>query len=498
MTRVFYGTQRGASNKHSERNSQAWNPRSHHRHTNYERPSPPRQHKIPEEFFSITKKHFIILKCVHHQCNLENGFPPSLVKKTDLLTQSVNPAFKDDTFRSRLEAVSSEWCGAVHQAMKEHYASLVDQAINFISNNGIPSDLLERSLQLTIRWARTHLGRKLKDVSLDKAISLIKCHQLIVHPSSSSAPDLFQTDSTCSHPITGFRVPVPIEPSSFKEIFDRGTQTDPSCNVSTSTLTSLEVSVGLEVPTPLPAVLPMRSIPSENRDPSEAFAPCLEAIPSSSTSALVASPESLNSNEAFTPHVDLDDNPLEQNNPRPLDSLVQTKIVDLNTLSSKDTDSVVLNFSRSRIILGDTTIKNFRLDDCSVFSTDKGRLSYFKQVLQSVKSIHENVQSFTICISSLDAKNKPNTNYTTLRSVLYNAKRLFPNASLSVLLPCIPDDATETVRNDLEALIQTILLRSPTGCDIIQLPGNFSVACNTWSCNETEVIFKHIESFLSL
>lgn len=482
MTRVFYGSQNRANN-HSERRPGMRAPYSHHRGHNprFQRASnnAPRQHKIPAEFFGITKQHFVLLKCVHHQSVLEGGSPPSLIKKVDLISESVNPAFVNDAFRSRMKAISSEWCSAVQQALLGHYSSLVADAIQFISSNGIYADLLERSLQMVIRWSRSQLGKKLSDGVLDKAITMIKTHQLLIErtpPGCSNTSAPYNDDrSTQGHsfPLNGFvayQFPAPFDvPSaslSLKEVADKDTQTDVMVGSPIRTVASHGSSICDDT---------VGSPSSHTVDPSVSMSEGIVATHSAVEKDL---------NQPTT------------------SALVQTKIVDVNTLSSRGAssnsfDRFHLDTSKSTVILGDVNLRDLDVENSAIFSTDKGRLSFFKQYLQTFHSVHENVSNFVLCLSSLDEKNKHATNYSTFRSVVYNAKRIFPNAKISILPNIIAMSTDDDLRTDIREFNDTITQKLRSVCELIPVPEDFSVKDNFWSASERNFVFRCLKDFLS-
>lgn len=490
MARVFYGTQHRRNNLDRKGGARSTNPR---RHVDRDPANVPR-FLIPPEYFELTRKHFLLLKCYHHQSALEKGFPPSLAKKIDLLSAEVNPAFKNEAFRVRMRSIRDEWCGSVKQTLKEHYAERITETISFITSNGMPSDLLDRSLQIVVRWGRKQLGKRLTDEVLDKAISSINKSQLLLDPEfpvhADPAPVPNPESLTGSFPRNGFIFrPFPNPPTSdlvpssvlLKEVYDKDTQTDSVVDsgvVEALTLTDvdgvLESSTRTEVFSEAlaPSVLPVvDNIP-------QARAPSVNDIVLDTASATTSTPEDISTIPSTG-------------------ALVQTRIVNMNTVTSTgSTDRFNLDLTKSRLVLGDTNLKDLRLEDSSVFSTEKGRLSFFKTYLQSSRGVHEGVSDVVICLSSLDEKNKPNTNFTTFRSVLYNTKRLFPNAKVSVVLNCIPLSSEESVRRDLKEFNQMIVNRLVSLCDVVQLPDTFTVKGNLWNASERDVVYKAIKDFL--
>jgi hypothetical protein len=110
------------------------------------------------------------------------------------------------------------------------------------------------------------------------------------------------------------------------------------------------------------------------------------------------------------------------------------------------------------------------MEDCSLVASPKGRLCFFKDRLQSKSTVHENVRAFIICLSILDAGNKVSTNFPTLRSLLYNARRFFPNARLGVVQGFSLADFPSEKRAAFKDFLVTIEQRVPAGCELLQTP----------------------------
>ena len=137
----------------------------------------------------------MILKSVHHLESLRAGLPPSLAKKRDLLSGTVNPAFKNDYFESAVTAITAIWSESVLKALRQHYTGLLEEATAHISKYPIPSGILDTSIQMVLKWARTQLGRKLLDEEIDKALSIIFANQRLLegHGVQKSQPSLVPT-----------------------------------------------------------------------------------------------------------------------------------------------------------------------------------------------------------------------------------------------------------------------------------------------------------------
>lgn len=456
----------------------------------------PKRERIPPEYFEVTKHHFILLKCLHHHDALLQDFPPSLVKKSEILGNSVYPAFRNDAFRTRMEEITENWRSSVNSALLDHYYELISNAYEFISLHGMPSDLLDMSIRMVTRWARKQLGRKLSDVTLDKAISEIKSQQLVVERTPIAKPEVpkngvFSRDDSVQHRT---QVSDGCTQTEFSDIqttlaSDGFTQTvlEPSITDPFHVRAALAShNVDLDADTSAAEVSPSALAP---RDPS-ALAPRDPSALAPREPSALAPPDLVNLAEepSFPP-------PQPSSSAPPGGSLVQATLVDLASISTK-TSSGPLDLTKSKVILGDTNFRDLKIEDSTVFSSEKGRLSFFKQHLQSIHGIFEEVSDFVLCLSSLDEKNKTSTNLQALRSLLYNARRLFPNAKVSLLLQCISKSSSESVKGLITEFHSSIRTKLSDVCDIFSLPESFTVSDNSWSPSEKETVYRYVQDFL--
>ena len=159
----------------------------------------------------------------------------------------------------------------------------------------------------------------------------------------------------------------------------------------------------------------------------------------------------------------------------------ESQATDSATLSTASLRQTELNFSGTfslpplllsapepTVILGDQELCGLKLEQRStVLASRKGRLSFFKERLHSMSSVHETVTVFVICLSTLDAGNKVSTNFCSLRNLLYNARRIFPNAQLGVLQGFRSSALTAENRQSMEDLLTMISERQPAGCVLL-------------------------------
>lgn len=401
--------------------------------------------KIPPEYFSITREHFVIIKSMHHLSCLQEGLPPSLWKKLNMLTESVNPAFKNDYFFCAVDEISLTWRNSVLDALRNHYDGLIAGALDFISSFPMPADLLKLSVELVMKWSRSQLGRKLHDAVLDEALSLIHQNQLLENVPSCSPSDA---------------VPANDHPRVYERLTSTvGTQTETS-SVENATLSCAPTSDSLSKITP---------DETENGAPNDSGF----STPDSDLSAAAPSSSS------------------QRTQPAAPESFLLPSI---DGTPKRATE--FLNCCKRAIILGDTNLHNFQLEDCSFLGSRKGRLSFYKQWLQPVQDIYEDITDFVVCLSYLDAANKPSTNFAVLRSVLYHARRLFPNARLSVLLFCIPRNAQKTHKTNMQELSDLISTKRPVDCELIPLPEEISSQNGTWNQLSRNLVLENLKAFL--
>ena len=70
-----------------------------------------------------------------------------------------------------------------------------------------------------------------------------------------------------------------------------------------------------------------------------------------------------------------------------------------------------------------------------------------------------------ICLSYSDGTNKTVTNFTSIRTLLYHARRVFPNARLAVTLGLPTDDLQTSVKENVQELFEMIKEKRPAGCE---------------------------------
>ena len=393
-----------------------------------------------------------------------------------LLNDSVRPAFSNDFFKTRVYEISERWCNDVLSELCTHYEDQIAAAAHEISTKPLPKNLLEVSLNLVRKWARTQLGNRLPDSTLDEAFSLILSKQQLVpeHTEPSSA------------------APLPVDAgvlcSRFRSI---GVQAsgDPPVPVTTS------------VPTPGVGV----DVSLQTSEPTASNIPHLQVSPS----LPVPRPRKRRSSRtSSSPDVDLDrsssttlsgdqDGAKEEPNAVPVpppsseDCLTQLDLFGSPVESEKPIDS---SFPSPIVILGDDNVQRLKMENATSFGPANGRLSHLKKLLYGSQGSYPNVEKFILCLSLLDKTNLPSTNLTTCKSLIYHAHKIFPNASFHIVPLGVPERASHTVVNNIDSFNALLANRKPSFCNLVDIPSDCVVKSKNhlWDSNFCEFVIKKL------
>ena len=163
----------------------------------------------------------------------------------------------------------------------------------------------------------------------------------------------------------------------------------------------------------------------------------------------------------------------------------------------KSTTTTTFDACKENVILGDSNLEDFKHSSCSVLSHANGRLSHYKALLATTRNIHEHVQRFFICLSTLDSANNFATNSTALKSLLGAAHRVFPKAQLFVMLlgydPLLPPE----MRNNIQALNNFVICKHPSSCLHVAAPQDFSVQNHQWSAAVRQSVYNKLSNSLN-
>ena len=156
-----------------------------------------------------------------------------------------------------------------------------------------------------------------------------------------------------------------------------------------------------------------------------------------------------------------------------------------------------INSTKGSLVFGDDNVRDFESENACVVSEKNGRLSFFKQVLQKCEP-QPSVSSFVFCLSLLDRSNLPSTNFSTLRSILYLAKKVFPNARLAVSMYGTPAGSSSTITQFTTEFTTLIETRAPADCTVLGPPAPFLAANCTLGKATKDAVFSSIKKFLNL
>jgi hypothetical protein len=456
----------------------------------------PRSHplRIPERYFSLTRSHFAILKCLHHRRMLRKGLPISLQHKAEFLTNSVRPAFQNDMLTVAVEQATNLWCSSVETLLRKHYDETLKEALEHISNDALPENLLDLSLNMVVKWAQRQLGKKLHDTDLDEAMSLIRASQQLTNNERVSQTGLRSSTNLVCNPVCNQSVPqrvcaavqtdpvldavLPVpskpSPSTAPTTLDLGTQLETSLSESkadTSTDSGLQLLVSSATPP---------DTESQQVDASVLVNPGFDAGPAAGETPL---PET----SAHTPAPA----PSSQGEGR---TSTQTTLFGLPP--GRCTSSGPVDFSKENIVFGDSNLVGFSHDNTFVYAPKNGRLSALKGTLTQVSSHYNHVKNFILCLSFLDAGNQPKTNFTVFRTVIYTARKVFPNATLHVLLNALPAGDNDDFRN-VSLTNDLIVDHKPAGCILIQPPPRLSSNVKVWDSVFCTEVFNSLRKYLN-
>ena len=423
----------------------------------------PSRTRIPEKFFPLTRSHFAIIKCLHHKQMLSKDLPQSLRIRANYLSQAIRPAFADDFFKSEIEECTELWCQSVLLALRSHYEATLNDALEHIAAEAIPHNLLSASISLVTKWTFKQIGKKIEHTLLDDAISLINKHQLLLRETED---DLSYSSKSCLHPeeaavavdkttcsqmnsLHGPQLPQPV-------MIDATAQTDPLSDdteiILGQKITSQPPTPARHKPTEPKLTKPPAATPTRKRTYSKAnFEVDLDLTPE--IGVVFNQPDTAAATENSAPTA----------NPSTSSQLT----LHGTTLKESSAASGLLEFTGEHVIFGDGNLSDFNVEKTTIFCPRNGRLSHLKNTLQDVSHTFTNIKNFILCLSPLDKENQPKTNYSCLRTILYCAQKVFPEARLSVLLNPLAEN--DTISNAYETN-ELIKRHKPASCLVLEPP----------------------------
>ena len=379
----------------------------------------------------------------------------------------MRPAFNNDFFISSVEEITSRWSQDIFQALLDHYEAILAEAKEKIASTPMPHELLEKSLRVVTSWARRQLGRKLTDCELDDALQLINSTQLLDHSSSAGVG----LEHSLMPAVPSHRPPEPV---------NRATQTTICTSMDTWPLSECATETA---PAPLEDTVPQQE---EAGTPLEA--PVDLAAPTSRPAA---------DDGSTVVDLALLNNHTTASRPQEEGELTSATQEPSDVVSLESDCTTPFTDIKDSIVCGDKNVSDFTPDKVTIISDEGGRLFHFKSFFRKVSDrTFKNVSSFIFCLSLLDKNNLPITNFNNLRTVLYNIRRIFPNATLHVLLCGEPSD--DPCINNICKLNDIIRERLPANCKILEPPHPFSSTNALWDRSTRDSIFQILHSTLNL
>ena len=417
--------------------------------------------RIPERFFSVTRAHFKVIKCLHHLQRLSQHGPSALFRFRNQLANSLEPAFVSADFRTSLASLADNWSLSALRLLKDHYSLKLDEALSAIRDLPMPSDLLDISFSLVCSWARKQLGRKLQRETLSSAWSLIVTSCL--HPPSEQD-------------VQGAQQPHPSQSSSENAVVASPPEPCPPSN------RLLESTVSINDAQDVLPTLPDAST----------FQP---AAPLTINSDLAS--RSIPAGVSTVPQQDDHTN---------LDASFTSIGSDARSVTSRvgdpmDPTTVTATSAPSQcdvsLIMGDVNVASFDYPRCRVVGLPNGRLSGLLHFARTQLFPSTSITKVFVCLSTLDRRNRLITLTSTSKSLLSKCHCLFPNATLFVLLCGVSSDFSPNERETQHEFSSFLRNKHPSNCIVLSPPSSFSSSQDVWSEEVRSATFDRIREHLN-
>ena len=406
----------------------------------------PHQPTIPPDYFGSTRKHFAVIKSLHHLMHAERECPKSLSRNLQDFFEGVRPAFLNDC--NVFVELRNKWCGELQAALVSHYKEHLSLLEIGITSSALPPDIFERSLVLSSKWARRQLGKRLSDDVLDQALQLIRKWQPL------SSEDVGRTHQ----PVTSEPQPGSPKPSSVEAFTQTGrtSLSSAGCDVDVaSTGSSRQASTQTEDVT-----LPPGSDPPALA--AELLSSPVDAPRMASSQLTSAQTEDVSLPSSREPSVGtvgpaavaapLADPDARLGRKRRRSIPDRTHQLDLFGAEAapppparRRASSLTGGFCpRKEIVLfGDLNWADFKNPEVDVYTHPSGKLHHFKTLLSKSIAGNGSAKSFILCISSLDRCNTSITNTTALKCVRALVRKYFPSSRLTVFCCPVPSRKCE-------------------------------------------------------
>lgn len=443
---------------------------------------------IPSEFFEITRAHFRVIKCLHHIHHIQDGIPASFRKTVGMLTKQLRPAFSDEDFHAVANSLAMTWATNSTVAMRHHYETVLDDSEKILRSSALPEPLLDRSIDFASKWARNQLRRKLRDDTLDAAISRIRDLQALSFEHSASLACSEDRSRTTATQTTLQTVAAPPH----------------SCSTAAVRLANMDINTQ-----------PLDELQNPTTSANRPLAFSLEASAVSdrlepSRHNLDLNVETCLSSAATGPPAPASDAPTssEHSSEMTLDSLQpaassrSTSQLDLfgsvvERPASQATQLPADLEWKPNVVLGDSNLQDFCHPDTTVISRTKGRLSHLRSLFTSTVLQNMNVLHVIICLSTLDKRNLLSTNVSSLKSLLGNLRKVFPGAKVSIMSIGIDDRFTDEEKHSCSSFNTFICSRTPSSS--FYIPTAIPFACNNdvWELNTQAKVFDILKEYLN-
>lgn len=417
---------------------------------------------------------------------LERGLPISLRKRAVSLTNSVRPAFGNDLLSVAIEEATSIWCNSVETALREHYDDTLREALDHIAQDALPEHLLDVSLDMVTKWTRRQLGKKLDDNQLDEAISTIKATQLLL---IEDLPTPLATTSAATNVIQP-------RPSSIRFV-NASMQTEPPLSIppskmephtqrsSTSSFVDMELDASHRTRAPFQRVDLDESSADSDLEPLTPAAATFQEVQPHQPQYSASRNSCLGTGSPLEPAVSQD---TEHNDAQPSAApnrqepfpAQSTQTTLFGKPAARCLNPNKIDYTKANVVFGDSNLAALSHDNTTVFAPKNGRLSALKSTLLHVSGTYDNVINFFLCLSFLDAGNQPKTNLTVFRAIMYTARKVFPHASLYVLLNALPAGANDDAFSNIVLTNELIVNHKPAGCSVIKPPPRLSSSVTVW------------------
>lgn len=392
------------------------------------------------------------------------------------------------------------WATNSTAAMQQHYDTFIKATEDFIQSFVIPEAFLDRSLDLASRWARNQLRRKLRDDTLDAALTRIRQLQAFCETPAAPSLENHQKTSAVVPPMTcsttstrpsrvdattqsstpwAFTTVAPPEPTAASppdvQTLDHSEDPVHATRIAPPAAPAAAVAV-VEATSEL---IPLASSPETSSDPtSSSQQPLIRTQPSSQEpTANFTAPQGPHS------QLDLFGSIVEETN--------QPERQSIQALPEADAWS-------PRVVLGDDNLRTFSHPDTTVISRPKGRLSHLHRLFCKYEHgpiMH--VNTLIICLSTLDKRNTHSTNISSLKSLLGTVKKVFPCAKTSLLACGIDDSFSIEERLSCSSINNFIRNKAPSSSVHIPTADPFTCHNDVWSDSTKSSIYNILKNYLN-